>query len=54
MVLATTDKSAKHRGISAFLVDMDSEGFDLGTKEDKQVTVIQSHSIPSYSSAIMQ
>jgi len=35
MVLATTDKSAKHRGISAFLVKHGSEGFDLGTKEDK-------------------
>lgn len=35
IVFATTDKSLKHKGISAFLVDMDSKGFSLGKKEDK-------------------
>lgn len=35
VVIATTDKSLKHRGISAFLVDMRSPGVSLGKKEDK-------------------
>ena len=35
IVFATTDKSKKHKGISAFVVDTDSEGFSLGAKEDK-------------------
>jgi butyryl-CoA dehydrogenase len=35
VVFATTDKSKKHRGISAFLVDKDTPGFTLGKKEDK-------------------
>jgi len=35
IVFATTDKSAKHRGISAFVVDTDAEGFSVGAKEDK-------------------
>ena len=35
VVFATTDKSAKHKGISAFLVPTDSPGFSLGAKEDK-------------------
>lgn len=35
VVFATTDKSLKHKGISAFVVPMDSEGFSLGAKEDK-------------------
>lgn len=35
IVFATTDKSLKHKGISAFIVPMDSEGFSLGAKEDK-------------------
>ena len=35
IVFATTDKSLKHKGISAFLVPLDSEGFSLGAKEDK-------------------
>ncbi|GMH51998.1 hypothetical protein TL16_g01135, partial [Triparma laevis f. inornata] len=35
VVFATTDKSLKHKGISAFLVPTDSEGFSLGAKEDK-------------------
>eukprot|EP00980_Cylindrotheca_fusiformis_P007818 scaffold1669_cov129-Cylindrotheca_fusiformis.AAC.29 len=35
VVFATTDKSLKHKGISAFIVPMDSEGFSLGAKEDK-------------------
>jgi len=35
IVFATTDKSLKHRGISAFIVPMDVEGFSLGAKEDK-------------------
>lgn len=35
IVFATTDKSLKHKGISAFIVPMDSDGFSLGAKEDK-------------------
>lgn len=35
IVFATTDKAAKHRGISAFLVPTDADGFSLGKKEDK-------------------
>jgi butyryl-CoA dehydrogenase len=35
VVFATTDKSLKHKGISAFIVPMDSPGFSLGAKEDK-------------------
>lgn len=35
VVFATTDKSLKHKGISAFLVEMPSPGLSLGKKEDK-------------------
>lgn len=35
IVFATTDKSLKHKGISAFIVPMDIDGFSLGAKEDK-------------------
>ncbi|KAL3823038.1 hypothetical protein ACHAXA_005226 [Cyclostephanos tholiformis] len=35
IVFATTDKSLKHKGISAFVVPMDAPGFSLGAKEDK-------------------
>lgn len=35
VVFATTDKSLKHKGISAFLVDMRTPGIVLGKKEDK-------------------
>lgn len=35
VVLATTDKSLKHRGISAFIVPKPIEGLELGKKEDK-------------------
>ena len=35
VVFATTDKSMKHKGISAFLVDKGTPGFTLGKKEDK-------------------
>merc|ERR1712137_1218338 len=35
IVFATTDKSLKHKGISAFIVPTDAEGFSLGAKEDK-------------------
>jgi hypothetical protein len=35
VVIATTDKSLKHRGISAFVVDMTTAGVSLGKKEDK-------------------
>ena len=35
VVFATTDRSLKHKGISAFIVDMDSPGLSLGKKEDK-------------------
>ena len=35
VVFATTDKTAKHKGISAFLVPMPIKGLSLGKKEDK-------------------
>ncbi|RLN69586.1 hypothetical protein BBP00_00000254 [Phytophthora kernoviae] len=35
IVFATTDKSLKHKGISAFIVPTDTPGFSLGKKEDK-------------------
>ena len=35
VVFATTDRSQKHRGISAFIVPMPTEGLSLGKKEDK-------------------
>jgi len=35
VVIATTDKSMKHRGLSAFIVPTDAAGFSLGKKEDK-------------------
>jgi len=35
VVFATTDKSLKHKGISCFVIPLDSKGFSLGAKEDK-------------------
>lgn len=35
IVLATTDRAKKHRGISAFVVPMPTAGLSLGKKEDK-------------------
>ncbi|XP_075147047.1 short-chain specific acyl-CoA dehydrogenase, mitochondrial-like [Haematobia irritans] len=35
LVFATTDKSLKHNGITAFIVPMDSSGISRGKKEDK-------------------
>lgn len=35
VVMATTDRSLKHKGVSAFIVPMDLPGFSLGAKEDK-------------------
>jgi len=35
VVFATTDKAAKHKGISAFIVPRSAEGVSLGKKEDK-------------------
>jgi butyryl-CoA dehydrogenase len=35
IVFATTDKAAKHKGISAFLVEAGTKGFSLGKREDK-------------------
>jgi len=35
VVFATTDKSKKHKGISAFIVPRDTPGVSLGKKEDK-------------------
>lgn len=35
VVFATTDKSLKHKGISAFIVPKNIDGFSLGKKEDK-------------------
>eukprot|EP00088_Acartia_fossae_P055004 TRINITY_DN6375_c0_g1_i1.p1 TRINITY_DN6375_c0_g1~~TRINITY_DN6375_c0_g1_i1.p1 ORF type:complete len:427 (-),score=96.20 TRINITY_DN6375_c0_g1_i1:236-1516(-) len=35
VVFATTDKSMKHKGISSFIIPMDTPGVSLGKKEDK-------------------
>lgn len=35
VVFATTDKSLKHKGISAFIVNKPTLGLSLGKKEDK-------------------
>uniref|UniRef100_A0A6V7JKG3 Short-chain specific acyl-CoA dehydrogenase, mitochondrial n=1 Tax=Bracon brevicornis TaxID=1563983 RepID=A0A6V7JKG3_9HYME len=35
VLFATTDKSMKHKGITAFLVDSPTEGLEIGKKEDK-------------------
>jgi len=35
IVFATVDPDAGHRGITAFMVDRDSNGFSVGKKEDK-------------------
>eukprot|EP00948_MAST-09A_sp_MAST-9A-sp1_P001223 g1223.t1 len=35
VVFATTDKEAKHKGISAFIVEKGTPGFSVGAKEDK-------------------
>lgn len=35
VVFATTDKSKKHKGISAFIVPKPIKGLELGKKEDK-------------------
>ena len=35
IVIATTDRAKKHRGLSAFLVAAGTRGFSLGKKEDK-------------------
>ena len=35
VVIAQTDKSKGHRGICAFIVDLDNPGFSVGTLEDK-------------------
>lgn len=35
VVMATTDKSLKHKGISAIVVSKPTNGLELGKKEDK-------------------
>ncbi len=35
LVIAQTDKEKKHRGINAFIVEKDWEGFEVGPKEQK-------------------
>ncbi|MBN2233161.1 MAG: acyl-CoA dehydrogenase [Deltaproteobacteria bacterium] len=35
VLIASTDKAKGHRGISAFIVDLDNPGFSIGTLEDK-------------------
>ena len=35
VLIAQTDKSKVHRGLSAFIVDLDNPGFKVGTLEDK-------------------
>lgn len=35
VVFATTDRSKKHKGISAFVVPAPTDGLSLGKKEDK-------------------
>ena len=35
VLFATTDKSLKQKGISAFIIDMKTSGITLGKPEDK-------------------
>lgn len=35
LVMAQTDPALKHKGISTFIVEKDTEGFEVGKKEDK-------------------
>jgi alkylation response protein AidB-like acyl-CoA dehydrogenase len=35
VLIASTDKSKRHRGISAFIVELDNPGFSVGSLEDK-------------------
>jgi alkylation response protein AidB-like acyl-CoA dehydrogenase len=35
ILIAATDKSKAHRGLSAFIVELDNPGFSVGTLEDK-------------------
>jgi alkylation response protein AidB-like acyl-CoA dehydrogenase len=35
LVIAQTDREKKHRGINAFIVEKDWDGFEVGSKEDK-------------------
>ncbi|WP_417886503.1 acyl-CoA dehydrogenase [Zunongwangia sp.] len=35
LVIAQTDKTKKHRGINAFIVEKNQEGFEIGPKENK-------------------
>lgn len=35
VLIVQTDKSKKHRGLAAFIVDLDNPGFKVGTLEDK-------------------
>ena len=43
VVFATTDKSKKHKGISAFLVEKPAEGLSYGEHEDKVCTSMRGH-----------
>ena len=38
VVFATTDKSLKHKGNSAFIVDMHGQGVSVGKKKTKSVS----------------
>jgi alkylation response protein AidB-like acyl-CoA dehydrogenase len=35
VIIAATDKSKRHKGISAFIIDCDTPGYSTGTKENK-------------------
>lgn len=46
LVIAQSDKAAKHKGINAFIVDPDSKGFQVGPKENKMgIRASDTHSI---------
>ncbi len=46
IVIAATDPTKGHKGISAFIIDRDSEGFELGPKENKMgMRASDTHSI---------
>ena len=52
IVFAVTDRQKKHRGVSAFLVPMDSKGLSLDP-HDKKVGIRASHSCPMVMDEVM-
>ena len=56
VAFATTDKTQKHGGISAFIVPMDTEGVSLGKKEDKlgiKVSQLQRLTVKAFHSILI-